>query len=293
MPCVELRQGRFVETVAWLESFALAGEVLRVPVDVVERQVRALERELGLPLFDRSRRSVRLTAHGRRFLDEVLPAIDDLDAACGALRRAARSEGSVVAVGMGPLVDAAEVSRALTAFRSEEPEVSVGLTTGTVDELVAALLSGELDVVLGCVHPDGVPEGLAVQEVRPDELVLVVGPATARRVERLEDAADESFVSVLGSAELGRHLELAAATHGVEPVVAFEVTSVAAARELVAADLAVAVLPRSVLGGSGPEVWVRSLDRAPAPPPLCVVTATQPPPSAPACRLADLLVAAD
>ena len=81
MPCVELRQGRFVETVAWLESFALAGEVRRVPVDVVERQVRALERELGLPLFDPSRRSVRLTAYGRRFLDSLPPApiVHDLD----------------------------------------------------------------------------------------------------------------------------------------------------------------------------------------------------------------------
>ncbi len=289
---VELRQGRFVETVAWLESFTLAAEVLRVPVDVVERQVRALERELGLALFDRSRRTVRLTPHGRRFLDEVLPAIDDLDAACAALRRAARAEGTVVAVGLGTLVDATEVSQALGAFRAEEPEVSVGLTTGTVDELVAALLSGDLDVVVGHVRQGDVPDGVAAQEVRPDELVLVVGPRTAARVDRLADAADEPFVSVIGSAELGRHLEVAGATHGVDPVVAFEVASVAAARELVAADLAVAVLPRSVLAGSGPGVCLRSLEPVPAPPSLSVLTATDPPPPAAACRLADLLVGA-
>jgi len=81
MRCVDLRQGRFVETVARLESFARAAEVLRVPPDVLDRQVRALERELGLPLLDRSHRAVRLTTHGRRFLDEVLPALDEVEAA--------------------------------------------------------------------------------------------------------------------------------------------------------------------------------------------------------------------
>jgi DNA-binding transcriptional LysR family regulator len=287
MPSVELRQGRFVETVAWLESFARAAEVLRVPPDVVEQQVRALERELGLPLFDRSRRSVRLTAHGRRFLDEVLPAMDDLEAARNAVRRAARSEGAVVAVGAGNLVDPAVVARPLAAFRAEQPAVTVTLTTGTVDELVAALSSGDLDVVVGAIRPAGVPSGLVAREVAPDELVLVTGPATAGRVASLEDAAEQPFVSVLGSAEL------ACATHGVEAVVALEVASVAAARRLVAADLGVAVLPRSLVSGPGPQVCCRPLDPAPAVPPLCVLTTAEPAPPTPARRLVELLVDAD
>ena len=290
MRCVDLRQGRFVETVARLESFARAAEVLRVPPDVLDRQVRALERELGLPLLDRSHRAVRLTAHGRRFLDEVLPALDEVEAAGDAVRRAARAEGAVVAVGVGTLVDPTGVARALAVLRAEEPGVSVTLTTGTVDELVAALLSGDLDVVVGGVDPDDVPTGMAAQAVHADELVLVTGPATAARVTTLGDAADEPFVTVLGSAELARHLELACAAHGVEAVVAFEVASVTAARRLVAADLGVAVLPRSVVAGPGPEVCLRPLEPAPPVPPLCVLTATSPPPSAPACRLADLVV---
>lgn len=292
MPCVELRQGRFVETVAWLESFARAAEVLRVPPDVVEQQVRALERELGLPLFDRSRRSVRLTAHGRRFLDEVLPAMDDLEAARNAVRRAARSEGAVVAVGAGNLVDPSVVAPALAAFRAEASDVTVSLTTGTVDELVAALVSGDLDVVLGGIRPSAAPVGVRVSEVRADELVLVTGPLTAARVTSLEQTTEQPFVSVLGSAELGRYLELACATHGVEAVVGLEVASVAAARRLVAADLGVAVLPRSLVSGPGPQVCCRPLDPAPPLPPLCVLTVTEPEPSAPARRLVELFLGA-
>ncbi len=233
---------------------------------------------------------MRLTAHGRRFLDEVLPAIDDLDAARTALRRAAREEGAVVAVGVGALVDVAEVSVGLAGLRAEEPGVSVTLTTGTVNELVAALVSGDLDVVVGGILSDDVPDGVSAQEMRPDELVLVTGPETSGRVRRLEDAAEDPFVGVLGSAELGRYLELACATHGVEGVVALEVASVAAARRLVAADLGVAVLPRSVVSGPGPEVRLCRLDPAPALPPLSVLTRCGPAPSAPACRLADLLL---
>ncbi len=97
MRAVELRQLEYFVAVAELLHFGRAAERLHIGQPAVSQQVRRLERELGAPLFDRSSRSVSLTAAGRALLPEaraVLAAADRARDAAHAVREQETARGS-------------------------------------------------------------------------------------------------------------------------------------------------------------------------------------------------------
>ena len=81
---------RSFEAAARLGGFALAAEELRVTPGAVAAQIKALEEDIGAPLFERNARGVRLTALGQRVLPEFVAAFDALGQAVRELRSAAR-----------------------------------------------------------------------------------------------------------------------------------------------------------------------------------------------------------
>jgi DNA-binding transcriptional LysR family regulator len=167
--------------------------------------------------------------------------------------------------------------------------VALALRTGLVAELVAQLESGDLDLVIGPIYPEQVPATVHARPLVHDELVLVLGPRTAARVAGLGDAAADTFVCLPRGSGLRRLLDLAAGAHGVEPRVGLEVSTPQEVRALVAADLGVAVLARSLASAPGPAVVVRPLDPAPAYPAIGLLTRRRPAPTGPARRFADLV----
>lgn len=90
---MSLQQLRYFVTVAEEEHVTRASVRLCVSQPPLTRQIRALEEELGQPLFDRTGRGIRLTAFGRHFAERARDILAQLDDAVAQAQRAARCDG--------------------------------------------------------------------------------------------------------------------------------------------------------------------------------------------------------
>src|SRR5690625_2780232 len=152
---MELRHLRYFVTVADELSFSGAARVLRISQPPLSQQIAALEKELGVRLFDRTSRRVELTDTGRALLHEareVLRRTADIQrTAAGAV------DGRVerpLRLGSIPSGVAQLLPAVIPAFRRRHPHVSLLVEAHDVADQVHALLRGELDVgVLRTVDP--------------------------------------------------------------------------------------------------------------------------------------------
>ncbi|MEH6374034.1 LysR substrate-binding domain-containing protein [Streptomyces sp. KLMMK] len=143
---MELRQLRYFVTVAEELHFGRAAERLVIGQPAVSQQIRRLERELKIELFDRTPRLVRLTAAGQAFLPAaraVLAAEDSARAVAAELTSGSRGIFRLGTItGLGERLD-----RVLEAFGEHAPDVRVELTALPVRERLARLADGRLDAV--------------------------------------------------------------------------------------------------------------------------------------------------
>ncbi|MEV4503521.1 LysR substrate-binding domain-containing protein [Streptomyces klenkii] len=141
---MELRQLRYFVTVAEELHFGRAAERLVIGQPAVSQQIRRLERELKVELFDRSPRLVRLTSAGQAFLPAARAVLAAEDAARAVAAELAGSGAGVfrlgTVTGLGERLD-----RVLDAFEKHAPGVRVELVTLPVRERLARLADGRLD----------------------------------------------------------------------------------------------------------------------------------------------------
>ncbi|MEV8565189.1 LysR family transcriptional regulator [Streptomyces sp. NPDC051322] len=156
-------------------SFSAAAEVVHRSQPRVSMHVAALEREAGVPLFDRDRRPVCLTDAGAVLAEHaraILRQLSGAEAAMAAHRGAARG---VVTLGSYPSASVAFVPQLLERMARTRPAIKVVLVERSTLELDAALASGEVDL---CLRPMTPPPGPSV-EYRPlwrEGLIVVHRP---------------------------------------------------------------------------------------------------------------------
>jgi LysR family cyn operon transcriptional activator len=167
---MELRHLRYFVAVAETASVSRAAERLRMTQPALSRQIRDLERELGLMLFDRLGRRVALTAEG----DDLLRRCRDLLA--GAESLAARAEAlrggeqGVLRVGATPQTLESVFAGFLTRYRRRRPGIDVHLTEDGGPGLLHRLDRGELHLTV--TAPGG--SGLAGRLLFPGRILAVI-----------------------------------------------------------------------------------------------------------------------
>jgi DNA-binding transcriptional LysR family regulator len=145
---VELRHLRYFVAVAEELHFRHAAERLHVAQPAVSEQIRKLEAELGVRLFERTQRNVSLTVAGAAMLDEARRVLRQADLAMRAARDARRREVGRLRVGYLPDALPASVPRALPHFATAAPGIQVVLEAGRPLQLIDAVRQGSLDVAV-------------------------------------------------------------------------------------------------------------------------------------------------
>ena len=285
---MELRQLTYFEAVVRHGGFSRAAEQLHIAQPAVSAQVRRLEAELGTPLLERTTRRVALTHAGELFLARVRAVLGQLDGARADLGELAAVRRGHVRIGATLVLGSLDLPRSLAQFRRRYPGVTLALRAGLIADLLGELGSGEIDIVLGPLHPE-LLDGFLAQPLVEERIVLVTppgrlgsGPAPAGPAV-LADFAGEPFVCLPAGSGLHAILVAAAAAAGFTPRIQLETHSPASIRELVAAGLGVALMAESSARAIGPDVGVHRLRPAPPHPPIGLIRVPERAPS-PATR---------
>jgi DNA-binding transcriptional LysR family regulator len=183
---VELRALRYFVTVADELHFGRAAERLHIAQPAVSRTIARLERELGVTLFDRSPRRVRLTEAGHRVLGTAREAL----AAADRVRVAARDQGGVMRIGTGTGQFAARLERGIDALRERAPGFDVVLVDLPLTARLNAVRQGDVDLALA--RGVRAAPGVRVLPTWTEPLFAVVSarhPAADRAAVELADLA--------------------------------------------------------------------------------------------------------
>ncbi|MGY1670862.1 LysR family transcriptional regulator [Geodermatophilus sp. SYSU D00710] len=186
---VELRHLRYVVAVADDLSFTRAAARLHVDQPSLSRQIRAVERALGVDLFTRTTRSVRLTTAGEEFVRSARQALAEVDRGMEAARRAGGADGGTV-LRLGYLVPLRDqmMMRLVREVEAAVPALRLGLAQYDYATPDAGLGAGDVD--LGIVNLPLSTAGLDSEPLLTEPRVVVVAadhPLAARDAVRLAD----------------------------------------------------------------------------------------------------------
>lgn len=247
---MELRQLRVFVAVAEEGTFTAASDRLMLVQSAVSATIRALERELGTALFDRTTRRVALTDAGRAFLPEARATLEASRLALDAIDQVKGGLRGTVSLGImqATASRAVSVPRLVARFQAEHPLVTIAVRhVGGSESLAAHVRDGELD--LGILSLPGEFPGLELTEIGREPMLLACAPnhdlAMRDRVS-IEELIDEPFVD--GPPGWGIRIatdEMFAAA-GIRRTLRFEVNDSQSIVQFVAEGLAVALLPPSI-----------------------------------------------
>jgi DNA-binding transcriptional LysR family regulator len=253
----------FVE-VARRGNLSRAAETLFITQPALTARLRALEAEVGIPLFRRGRRGMTLTDAGRAFLPHA-------ERALRALRDGAAMVGQVpvteaLVLGAAPAISTYTLPDLLVRFTATRPDARLVVRTGHSEEILEQVVRGDLDVGLirAIHHPD-----VETITLFDDELVLVADPghplARRRRIaaSQVADARLILFDRTSSFYDLTRTLFRHA---GSQPRGVIELDHIDAAKRMVLAGLGVALLPRSAIGEELDSGRLRPIDIVGTPP---------------------------
>lgn len=179
---MELRRLEYFVSIAELGSLGRASEVLRIAQPALSRQVRLLEEELGVILFTRTSRGMRLTEVGEELLSEVVGPLRHLRGSLDTIRTFSSTLAGNVAIGMVPTVAEFLGPALLERISREEPNISPRIVEGTSQHLGEWLFTNELDMVIQYAPVQD--EKFVTRELMSEEMVLVGGPDSGLSPER-------------------------------------------------------------------------------------------------------------
>ncbi|GAA0956500.1 LysR substrate-binding domain-containing protein [Kribbella koreensis] len=261
---LSLQQLRGFVAVAEEQHFGRAAQRLNLTQPPLTRQIQGLERSLGVSLFDRTGRGVRLTAAGQVFLEHSRRVLALLEVAPDAARRAADGQTGTLRVAFTAIGAYAVLADFLTMVSKRTPAVTAELTELVSPDQFEALANLEID--LGIVRPP-IPAQFDSVLVHSEDLVLAVPAdhklADGRSAVSLADVTDDYIgYSPEGSQYLH---DICAAMIGMNRYAVSQLASqVPTMLALVRAGLGCALIPRSIMAMGVQGVRYRELDAADA-----------------------------
>ena len=144
---MELRQLTTFVRVAQFQSFSKAAASLGYSQSAVTVQIRLLEQELGVRLFDRMCKRVILTGQGRQFLESAYTILQDVNRASLALAQDSGALTGQLHIGTLESLCFARLPGVIHTFRTKHPAVNLQITTGIPEELIRKMEQGEVDII--------------------------------------------------------------------------------------------------------------------------------------------------
>jgi DNA-binding transcriptional LysR family regulator len=248
---MELRHLRYFTAVADAEHFRIAARRLGIAQPALSRQIQALEREMGLALFERLPRGVKLTDAGRRFLSDVKGILSDLEQAKERATRVALGQVGVLRVSFTEAGSwQGVVPDTIHTFRSSHPDVELVLLPLDSTAQLEGLRADRIDVAFLYELSDTAPE-FETRLMQMEDIVIAL-PASHELASRpqiwLQDLADMPMIWTIRSLNTRFYDAVMAGClkGGLIPRIVQEVSTGAIVVSLVAVGLGLGLLPSAI-----------------------------------------------
>lgn len=246
---MELRHLHYFIAVAEELHFSRAAERLHISQPPLSQQIQSLENELGVKLFERTKRQVHLTEAGEVFLERSYQVLAQLEQAIAVTQQIGRGEVGKLAIGFVDSAMYTLLPEIFRVFREHFPAVEMRLHELTTQEQIQSLHHKQIDI--GIVRSAISELGLSVECLLPESLVLALPenhPLSAQTQVSLSALADELFI--LFPAKLGpvfyEQIIHSCQQAGFRPKVVQEAVQMQTIVGLVAAGLGIAIVPASM-----------------------------------------------
>ena len=243
---MNLRDLEYLTALAEHLHFGRAAEASHVSQPTLSTQIKKLERELGIELFERHNKGVTLTAAGARILERAQRVVLETEAIVQIARQMQDPEAATLRIGMFPTLGPYLLPHVMPKIRESFPRLELLLVEEKTEEIVARLANGQLDAGLLALPIDR--EDLDCQILFSEDFVLAApaNGALASHSEVVSTAvlAEES-VLLLEDGHCLRDQALAVcALEGANERTGFRATSLETLRQMVASGVGVTLLPR-------------------------------------------------
>lgn len=245
---VSLRQVEVFLAVAHTLSFSQAAALCHLSQPALSANVKRLEEALGARLFERHTRKVTLTAVGREFLAIATGMTENMQLALSRMRDFVAGKRGRMVVAAAPSMAASFAPGLLAQYVREHPDVEVELHDELSDVCLEMVRQGAADVALAVFKSKA--EDLVQRELFRDPLVVICPashPLARQSSVRWRDVQAYPHVVMNRTSNVRQLVDSEYARYGLQMRPAFEVSQVGTMLGLIAADLGVGELPRSLI----------------------------------------------
>lgn len=256
---LELRQIKYFIEVAKREHMTEAAEALHVAQSAVSRQISNLEEELGVKLFIREGRRVKVTPIGRLFLERMNQAMNVIDNAKLEVEEYLDPEQGTIRIAFPISMAAYTLPTAVVAFRKQYPKVKFKLKQATYLELINGVVNGDFNMALIGPVPRNEPK-LKSEILFTEKIVALVPihhPFANYKSLMLRELKEESIILLPEGYILRDIIVKACESQGFTPEVSFEGDDIDALKGLAAAGLGITLIPEITLMDHVPPSTVR------------------------------------
>lgn len=266
---LDLSRLRVFREVASRRSFSAAADALDYTQSAVSQQISKLERDVGLTLIDRASRPIGLTEAGDVLIARTEVIFGEVAAAESDLGALAGVETGTLRIGGFATACATVLPRAIRLFAARHPGVAVRLSEMEPSLARRGLRAAEIDLVVtygfGEVSAGDNNDGLEAVVLARDPFVLALPQGhrlAGRRSLRLSELSDERWLGASGTGASGGYRDFVVRIcreAGFEPSIAFEPGDLWTGRGIIAAGLAVGLMPQLAFNAPYPGIEIKRI----------------------------------
>ncbi len=242
MKNITLRQIRIFLSISKHLSFSRAAEDIKITVPAISLQIKEMESNLGVLLFDRSNRKIELTAGGEYFLLYARRVVSTLNEANIMMERLRGSQSTTLKIG---LVSTAQffLPLLLAEFKKELPTIRIRLDVRNRQQLVQLLHDGEIDIAVMGKPPKEIDTRVEAFAEHPHIFVASSSSSIAKQTQLDPKLLNQlELISREPGSGTKAIMENYLTEHGISPLVTMEVSSNEAIKQAVAASLGISLV---------------------------------------------------
>jgi DNA-binding transcriptional LysR family regulator len=244
---MELRHLRYFVAVAEQLHFRHAAEIVHVAQPALSQQIRQLEAEIGVALFERSRRKVRLTSAGKAFYESAQSILRQANQAVAEARKVEHGEAGTIRIGFVSTAAISVLPDAMKKLRRRVPMAEVELSELAAGEQIDGLYGGLLDI--GFIHAKLTAEDILESMVVAQDRLIVAVPASSElaRHQRIDLTRLATWTAIMparhSTSGFYEHVRMAYQKAGVMPVRMHHTRLLQTGLLLVGAGVGVSIVP--------------------------------------------------